>query len=154
MYRSRDHSCDEVVLADITRATFSSLLQIVRRRPVKNCATEYRWLCQMEITRHLIFIVILHLSVFYCHANVTSVKVSGFRQPAVKLLFSVICCLGCLVHERRLFDTWICQRAQFDSAWVFLVAFLAQLDIRNLWTLRDLADRSFTTLISTAIKLK
>jgi len=28
----------------------------------------------MEITRHLIFIVILHLSVFYCHANVTSVK--------------------------------------------------------------------------------
>ena len=46
----------------------------------------------MEITRHLLIIVILHLSPFYCQANMTSVKVSEFRQPAV-LAFSDVCCL-------------------------------------------------------------
>ena len=89
MYRARDQSCELTVTSwpsDILTCVTSSLLQIDQRKSVKSSVTKLRPHCQMEITKYLLFICVLHLSAFYSHVNVTSVKVSEFYQSA-KLVF-------------------------------------------------------------------
>lgn len=66
-------------LNNTTRAT-SSVLQIDQRgssQVASQSVNQDKELCRMDILRSLLFILALQLSVFYSHANVTSVKVSG-----------------------------------------------------------------------------
>ena len=57
-------------------ALLSCLLQISQRSFDKSSFTKFQVITSpMEITRHILFFLILHIWAFYCYANVTSFKV-------------------------------------------------------------------------------